>query len=289
MEPWKRILKKVLHQGVARPDRTGIGTVSLFGEMLVFDNREDTFPAVTTKKLAFGPCMAELACFLRGDHTLKQFNEEGCRIWDANGTADYWKPLEPGDLGRIYGVQWRDWRSVGASGSDVDVYHTDQLQNLVQGLKKDPYGRRHLVTAWNPGELSQMCLPPCHTMWQCYVRPGDPRRGELVEDHFLDLMVSMRSVDLFLGLPFDVASYAVIQKLLCREVGMEPGWLVFSLADAHIYNNHFDQVNTVLAREEMAPPTLWLAPEAGLFNFRAYMADLRHYKSHPAVVAPMNP
>jgi thymidylate synthase len=283
MEQWKRILNKVLRHGEKREDRTKVGTLALFGEALTFDNR-DTFPAVTTKKLAFNQMAAELACFIQGYQNLEHFNSMGCSIWDGNGTSDYWSPHArgPGDLGRIYGVQWRDWRSVVIHEEGTSFVSVDQLKQLVDGMRKEPHSRRHVVTALNPGELNQMCLPPCHVLFQAYVS------GPVDENRRVDLCVYMRSVDLFLGLPFDIASYALLQRLIAKELGMDSGFLTFFLGDAHIYLNHVDQVNKVLAREEMDPPWLWLSPEASLFNFHPSQAELRDYKNHGPVPAVLN-
>ncbi len=294
MKEWHKILRRVLEHGEERPDRTGVGTLSLFGAQVVFDN-SGTFPAFTTKKLFFESVKAELSAFLHGYDTLDQFHSVGCSIWDGNGTADYWTSRgtrqASGWLGRIYGVQWRRWRSAVVSESVAGgEYFTsgrfkvvDQLHALCDGLVKDPFGRRHLVTAWNPGELDQMCLPPCHVLFQCYVRQAP--LGALV----LDLRVDMRSVDLFLGLPFDVASYALLQRLLARHLAMRPGRLIFQLGDAHIYRNHLDQVQTVLAREPLDPPGLRFdVEETSPFNFRPNHASLVDYAHYPAVKAPMN-
>lgn len=279
MEQWKRILGKVLRQGEKRDDRTGVGTLALFGEALTFDNR-DGFPAVTTKKLAFNQMAAELACFVRGYQTLEQFHSMGCTIWDGNGTSDYWVPYarHEGDLGRIYGVQWRDWRSTNLG----EVTSTDQLKNLIDGMRREPHGRRHVVTALNPGELGQMCLPPCHVLFQAFVSgPVDGAKR-------VDLCVYMRSVDLFLGLPFDIASYALLQRLIAKELGFDSGFLTFFLGDAHIYLNHVEQVNVVLTREEFEPPWLSIRPEASLFDFHPNQVELRDYKHHGPVPAPLN-
>lgn len=275
MQEWHRIMSKVLTHGTLRNDRTGVGTMALFGEQLVFDNR-DTFPAVTTKRLAFGQVCAELACFLLGCESLQEFHSMGCTIWDGNGEADYWTHRRrwQGDLGRIYGVQWRDWHSVGRFG---ELVHVDQLKNLVEGIIREPHGRRHIVTALNPGEFDQMCLPPCHVFFQAYVVEGR-----------IDLRVDMRSVDLFLGLPFDVASYAVLQRLLARECGLSSGYLIFQLGDAHIYLNHLEQVRVVLARVPHDAPRLILAPQATLFSFLPEHATLDNYAPHPAVSAALN-
>lgn len=279
MKQWHDIMHKALTEGVERPDRTGVGTMALFGEQLVFDN-SITFPAVTTKELKFGQVKAELAAFIRGYSTLEQFHSVGCKIWDGNAeqtAGSKFKPAFQGDLGRIYGVQWRDWH-----GYDGGPQSFDQLRELVVGLKANPYGRRHLVSAWNPVDLNDMVLPPCHVMFQCFVRPG--RLGNPV----LDLRVDMRSVDLFLGLPFDIASYALLQRLIAREVHMDAGKLVFQLGDAHVYLNHGQQVGTVLGRKPYFPPLLTLADETSLFEFHPDQAELFDYSHHPAVPAPLN-
>lgn len=280
MHAWHAILNKALRRNDRRVDRTGVGTVALFGEQLIFDNRDDTFPAVTTKKLIWSQMVAELACFLRGYDNLEQFHTMGCTIWDGNGEADYWAPDArwPGDLGRIYGVQWRDWRSVLCHDNGLELVKVDQLKELVESLKHSPYSRRHAVTAFNPGELKQMCLPPCHVLFQAYVTGN----GELW------LRVDMRSVDLFLGLPFDIASYAVLQKLLAKEVGLKSGFLVFQLGDAHIYLNHLEAVSTVLSRDPRKAPKLVLDAQASLFDFHPSQASLINYDPWPAVKAELN-
>jgi len=287
MEQWKKLMRKVLNHGEERRDRTGAGTFALFGESVTFDNRH-SFPAVTTKKLAFRQVCNELACFLRGYDNLEQFHEMGCRIWDGNGNAPYWQenPLRrrEGDLGRIYGAQWRGFRGVVDSGYGLKVKVVDQLKRLVDGMRAEPHGRRHVVTALNPAEQGQMCLPPCHVMFQAFVSEGD-----LCDIHYrVDLAVYMRSVDLFLGLPFDIASYAVLQRLLAKELGHESGYLTFFLGDTHIYKNHVDQVHEVLSRDPRNPPQLRLADEASLFDFLPEHAELVGYDPHPAIAAPMN-
>lgn len=281
MDQWKRILRKVITHGELRNDRTGVGTLALFGESLTFDNRT-TFPAVTLKKLGFGQMAAELACFLQGYDNLEEFHRVGCTIWDGNGTSDYWLPRsrKEGDLGRIYGVQWRDWRSVVTNNSApwLELITTDQLRNLVDGMRKEPHGRRHLVTSFNPGELQQMCLPPCHVLFQAFIS----------QDDRVDLVVYMRSVDLFLGLPFDVASYALLQRLLAKELGMASGFLTFFLGDTHIYLNHKEQVMKVLSREPMPAPRLELDAAANLFSFHPSQARLVDYESYGPLPAALN-
>lgn len=275
MKVWQGILKDVLENGELRNDRTGCGTLALFNKNLEFDN-EFTFPAVTTKKLAFKAMAAELACFLQGKSKLTDFHKLGCKIWDANGNADYWKPKTPGDLGRIYGVQWRDWISYNKETNTIKS--TDQLSLLINNIKNQPHGRRHVVTAYNPGELDQMCLPPCHLGFQVFVR----------KNTHIDIAVQMRSVDLFLGLPFDVASYALLQRLLAKELGLTSGKLYFNLGDTHIYLNHIEQVKTILERTPHFPPKLILDEDASLLNFHPSQASLSEYESFGTLAAPMS-
>ena len=277
MKVWKDILRTVLETGEKRNDRTGCGTLAIFGAVLEFDN-ENSFPAVTTKKLAFKPMIGEMSCFLRGKHYLKDFHEVDCKIWDKNGNADYWTKnpnnIEPGNyLGRIYGVNWIDWKSIHFG----EVKTTNQLKNVVDGIKKEPHGRRHIVTSYNPGELDQVALPCCPTHFQFFVRGVS----------HIDMIVYMRSVDLFLGLPFDVASYAILQRLVAKETGLKSGKLKFMLADTHIYLNHIDQVKIVLEREELPPPNIELSEDASLFNFMPDQIRIINYNSHSTVKADM--
>lgn len=276
MRQWLELLQSVMVCGERREDRTGVGTLSVFGRSLAFTNWEgEEFPAVTTKRLAFPQVAAELSCFLKGFTTLEQFQAEGCHIWNDNAAAN------AGKLGPIYGAQWRGWKRyhpVGTGDFHVLREPADQLRTLVDGLKANPHGRRHLVSAWNVGELGEMCLPPCHVLWQAYV-------GE----NGLSLSVYMRSVDLFLGLPFDVASFALLQRLLAREVGRRSDRLVFFLGDAHVYANHFEQVKTVLSRKPTQKrPKLELRDGASLFSFNPGDARLADYEPWPAVPAPLN-
>ncbi len=275
MRQWLGILKEAVTIGEPRHDRTGVGTLALFGRSLGFDCRS-AFPAVTTKRLHFSSVAAELACFIRGYDSLSEFHEMGCNIWDKNAAQFQ------GQLGRIYGTQWRDWRAQAhdpEGGPLPRIVAVDQLQNLLDGLRKDPFGRRHLVTAWNPGELDAVCLPPCHVLFQCFLSP----------ELGLSMTVYMRSADLFLGLPFDVASYALLLALLAKELGVSRDRLIFFLGDAHVYLNHLDQVKMVLSRKPSEPPLLWLDPGASLLTFRPSQARLERYTPQPAVPAPMNP
>jgi thymidylate synthase len=268
------LMRRVLREGEARDDRTGVGTLSLFGTHAEFDLR-DGFPAVTTKRLAFRQVAAELACFLRAHENLEDFHREGCAVWDANASAPYWlsnpNRRGPGDVGRTYGVQWRRWRA-GANA------YVDQLRGAVETLRRDPGSRRAVVTAWNPAELDMSCLPPCHHAFQFSVRRGRD----------LDCLVTMRSVDVFLGMPFDVASYALLTHLAAKELGLAPGVLAMSFGDTHVYNNHAEACERQLAREPLAPPLVLLRAEATLDNFDAGMATLHGYDHHGPIPGEMN-
>ena len=267
MKPYLELIKRVRDTGLARKDRTGTGTISVFGAQVTFDLR-DGFPATTTKRLAFKQVVGELLCFIHGKKNIADFHKLGVKIWDANLEAPYWSPMVPGDLGRIYGVQWRDWH-----GSKNTI---DQFTELLVNLKADPYSRRHIVTAWQPAELDQMCLPPCHILFQCYVSNG-----------YLDLRVDMRSVDLFLGMPFDVASYAVLLSMIAQEVNLVPRNLIFQLGDAHIYLNHLDQVRELLTRTPRKLPRLVLANK-NLFKLTIDDITLEDYDPYPSISAEMS-
>ena len=268
MKTWLDLLQDVKINGEDRPNRTGIDTRAVFGRQVLFKNTEDECPIVTTKKFFERQCFGEMAAFIQGYSTIKDFHKMGCTIWDANANSPYWLPHTKfeGDMGRLYGVQWRAW------GNGLD-----QLTRLVNTLKTSPYDRRMVVTAWDPEELDQMCLPPCHIMFQCFVS----------NDKQLDLQVYMRSVDLFLGLPFDIAGYALLQRLIAKEAGLKSRELIFSLGDAHIYHNHFEAVETVLSRSPMAPPKLVIDKEATLFNFYPSDAKLVDYLYYPPIKAEM--
>lgn len=284
MLQWQSLLTKVLYTGEKKPDRTGVGTLSLFGEQLKFDN-SFTFPAVTTKQLFFKQVCTELACFVRGLHSLEDFHKMGCNIWDINGQDPKWAnggARFEGDLGRIYGVQWRQW--VNYAPLPDGFKEVDQLKSLVEGIKADPFGRRHVVCTWHPGEEHMMCLPPCPLLFQVGVRRSRLQGAKAV----LDMRVDMRSVDLFLGLPFDIASYAVLQRLIALETGMISGNLIFQLGDAHIYNNHIDQVKKILERPVLLAPVIELSEDASLFGFLPDHVRLINYNHHGPVMAPMN-
>lgn len=268
------LLQKILDEGSDREDRTGVGTRALFGLQMRF-NMVDGFPAVTTKKLAFKAVKSELLWFLEGsndDNRLKALNGSEKTIWTANAESDYWKPKAtfPGDLGRVYGVQWRAWQK--PNGGTVD-----QIKEVIEKIKTNPYDRRLIVTAWNPGELDQMALPPCHMFFQFFVADGK-----------LSLFMHQRSCDMFLGVPFNIASYSLLLHMVAQATNLTPHEFVHSLGDAHIYNNHFDQVKEQLTREPLTPPTLWLNPEVkDIDSFTMDDIRLENYESHPPIKADM--
>jgi thymidylate synthase len=237
------ILRKALDTGVDRDDRTGTGTRAIFGEVMRFRMSEG-FPAVTTKRLAFRSVLGELLWFLAGSSDVKELHALGVRIWDGNVYAPYWTPKArfEGDAGRNYGQQWRDW--IAPNGN-----HVDQLAKVIAQLKANPSSRRHLVTAWNPGELDDTSLPACHAFFQFFVAEGR-----------LSLMMYQRSCDLFLGVPFNMAQYAVLLHLVAQFTGLVPDELIHVLADAHIYRDHIEPVRQQLTREPYASPRLALDP-----------------------------
>lgn len=273
MKAYLDLLDKVMKEGVDREGRNG-KTRSLFGLQMRFDLSKG-FPAVTTKKLAFKAVKSELLWFLEGsndDNRLKELNGSERTIWTDNAEAPYWDPNKkfPGDLGRIYGVQWRDWKK--PDGTSVD-----QIAELVEMLKKDPYSRRLIVTAWNPGELDQMALPPCHMFMQCFVADGK-----------LSLLMHQRSCDLFLGVPFNIASYSLLLHMLAQVTGLQVGEFVHSLGDVHIYHDHFDAVKEQLSRDPLPLPTLWLNPDVKeIDKFTMDDIKLENYESHPPIKAKM--
>lgn len=264
-------LKYVLENGVDKPNRTGILTRSVFGMMMRFD-LEKGFPAITTKKLYFESVKAELLWFIRGSRDISELHKLGSHIWDANASAPYWAPKAqfPGDVGRIYGVQWRSWQA--PNGKVID-----QLKEVIEKIKKDPNDRRLIVSAWNPGELDQMALPPCHLLFQFYVNSDK-----------LSCMMYQRSCDMFLGVPFNIASYSLLLSMVAQVAGLKPKEFIHILADAHIYHNHFEQVKEELSRTPYEPPKLWLNPEIkDIDDFRMEDIKLIDYKYHPAIKAEM--
>jgi len=301
MKQYLDLLQDILDNGETKDDRTGVGTISLFARQLRFDLREG-FPAVTTKKLAWNACKAELLWFIEGSSDERRLAELTYKdptgkvtIWTPNALASYWKPKAKydGDLGRVYGVQWRHWRKpvlnheheifrddFGSwySGPGPSHIEVDQLENLIEGLKNDPNGRRHIISAWNPGELDQMALPPCHVMCQFYVN----------KNRELSCHMYQRSVDVFLGLPFNIASYALFTHLIAQVCGYGVGELIISTGDTHIYKNHVEQVKEQLQRKPLPLPTLKLNKSIKDINdFKMSDIELCDYESHGSIKAEM--
>lgn len=281
-------LKNILENGEDRPDRTGVGTKSIFGLQMRFDLSEG-FPAVTTKKLAWKAVVSELLWFIEGSGDEGRLREilHGERytdkktIWSDNASAPYWveKRLQrhPADLGRVYGVQWRKWRKPLVRVNKVILQNHDQLIELINGIKEDPYSRRHIITAWNPGEIDLMALPPCHMMAQFYVANGK-----------LSCQMYQRSADMFLGVPFNIASYALFTHMIAQVCNLEVGELVITIGDAHIYSNHIEQVEEQLKRKPLPLPTLQLNQDIEVITeFDMTDIELVDYKSHDAIKAPM--
>ena len=292
------LLKDILDNGEERTDRTSVGTISLFARQLKFDLRKG-FPAITTKKLAWKAVVGELLWFIEGSSSERRLAEithgtaEGTvTIWTPNALAPYWKDKAQfkGDLGRIYGVQWRHWRSHIPEGEpDIDddygktwfdpIYkEIDQLSILIEGIKKDPNSRRHILTAWNPGELDSMALPPCHVLCQFYVNKNKE----------LSCHMYQRSVDAFLGLPFNIASYALLTHLIAQVCGLGVAELVISTGDTHIYTNHVEQVKEQLSREPLLLPKFKINHTIkNIDDFIPEDIELVEYKCYTAIKADM--
>jgi len=262
-EQYRGMLAEVLYNGTSKEDRTGTGTLSKFG-MQIKHRMEDGFPLLTTKKVAFKTMATELKWFLRGDTKIKFLQDRGCNIWNG----DYEKSgFTNGDLGPIYGAQWRNWNGFGGG--------IDQIANLIKDLKENPDSRRHLVSAWNVSDLKYMALPPCHYSFQCYVADGK-----------LSLLWNQRSADLFLGVPFNIASYGTLLSLLCIETGYKPGELIGNFGDVHLYKNHLDQAAEQISREPYNPPKFDFYEVdilGGDFNY-----SIIDYSCHPAIKAPLS-
>ena len=247
-----------MENGVKKEDRTGTGTVSIFGHQMRF-NLEDGFPVLTTKKLHLKSIIHELLWFLAGDTNIKYLTKNGVRIW--NEWAD-----ENGDLGHIYGYQWRSWPT-------PDGGHVDQIAELVDSIKNNPDSRRHLVSAWNVGELGKMNLPPCHLLFQFYVADGK-----------LSCQLYQRSCDVFLGVPFNIASYALLTLMMAQVTGLKPGDFVWTGGDVHIYQNHFEQVQLQLTREPRELPQMKINPDVqSIFDFKFEDFELMNYEAHPHI------
>ena len=260
-QPYLDLLADILANGVRREDRTGVGTTSVFGRQMRFDLARG-FPALTTKKLHLKSIILELLWFLRGDTNVRWLQERGVSIWDE--WAD-----ESGELGPVYGKQWRSWAA-------PDGRVIDQITGVVQSLKTNPASRRHIVTAWNPADVDDMALPPCHCLFQFYVAEGK-----------LSCQLYQRSADVFLGVPFNIASYALLTQMMAQVVGLEPGEFVHTLGDAHLYLNHLDQARLQLTREPLPAPVMRIADRPDLFGFEYADFKLDGYKAHPAIPAPI--
>lgn len=258
MQQYLDLCRHVLDHGVKKEDRTGTGTISVFGYQMRF-NLAEGFPLLTTKKLHLKSIIYELLWFLRGDTNVKYLREHGVGIWDE------WAG-ENGELGPIYGYQWRSWRTRG--GTVID-----QITNLMQTIKTDPNSRRLIVSAWNVGEIEQMALPPCHCFFQFYIADGK-----------LSCQMYQRSADVFLGVPFNIASYSLLTMMIARTGGLEPGEFVHTLGDTHIYLNHLEQVKLQLTREPRPLPLMHLNPEvASIFDFDYDDFELLNYAPHPHI------
>jgi thymidylate synthase len=269
MNQYETLLADVLKNGVEKGDRTGTGTLSVFGRQLRFNLREG-FPLVTTKKVFFRAVVLELLWFLRGDTNVKWLQDRGCTIWDEWADAD-------GNLGPVYGAQWRSWPT-------PDGGHIDQLQQAVTTLKNNPNSRRIIVSAWNVAELSKMALEPCHALFQFYVEPTSSGKGRL------SCQLYQRSADLFLGVPFNIASYALLTHMVAQACDMEVGDFVWTGGDCHIYLNHLEQVNLQLSRKPFPYPTLKINQTTSLFDYHEYhLEDIEviNYDHHPAIKAPV--
>ncbi|MBL8546830.1 MAG: thymidylate synthase [Hyphomonadaceae bacterium] len=256
------LLDDILHNGVDRGDRTGTGTRGVFGRQLRFDLSAG-FPLLTTKKVHLKSIILELLWFLRGDSNVRWLQEQGVTIWDE------WAN-EEGELGPVYGKQWRSWET-------KDGRVIDQIANVVAAIRTNPNSRRHIVSAWNPAEVDQMALPPCHCLFQFFVADGK-----------LSCQLYQRSADVFLGVPFNIASYALLTQMMAQVTGLQPGEFVHTFGDAHLYHNHFDQARTQLARTPYAPPQMLINPErTDIFAFEYSDFKLERYAAHAGIKAPI--
>ena len=259
MQIYLHLLKKVLETGVERKDRTGTGTKSIFGHQMSFDLRNG-FPLLTTKKVHLKSIIYELLWFLKGDTNIKYLKDNNVRIWDE------WAG-ENGDLGRVYGAQWRSWQK--PNGQSID-----QISMLVENIKKDPFSRRHIVVAFNPGELDQMALPPCHAFFQFYVAEG-----------YLSCQLYQRSADLFLGVPFNIASYSLLTMMVAQVCDLKSGFFVHTFGDVHLYLNHLSQAQEQLKRQPRTLPNMNIKPVKSIFDYQYEDFQLTNYNPYPAIKA----
>ena len=258
MKQYLNLMDRVMQEGILKQDRTGTGTKSVFGHQMRF-NLSEGFPCITTKKLHLKSIIHELLWFLKGDTNIKYLQENGVRIWDE--WAD-----KNGDLGSVYGYQWRSWPAPGGG-------HIDQISQVIDTLKNNPDSRRIIVSAWNVGEIPQMALPPCHAFFQFYVA-----------ENKLSCQLYQRSADIFLGVPFNIASYALLTMMIAQVCNLKLGDFIHTLGDAHIYTNHFEQTELQLSRECKKLPTMKINPEIkNIFNFKINDFELVNYESHPHI------
>ncbi|MEV4346248.1 thymidylate synthase [Actinoplanes sp. NPDC049596] len=258
---YEDLLRRVLTTGTPKSDRTGTGTVSLFGERLRYDLSAG-FPLITTKRVHFKSLAVELLWFLRGDSNVGWLRDNGVTIWDEWAAPD-------GELGPVYGVQWRSWPT-------PDGGHVDQISGVLETLRRDPDSRRMIVSAWNVADLPEMALAPCHAMFQFYVADGR-----------LSCQLYQRSADLFLGVPFNIASYALLTRMVADQAGLLPGDFIWVGGDCHIYNNHFEQVRTQLTRDPFEFPSLKIAAAPSLFDYKYSDFEVVGYQHHPGLKAPV--
>ena len=264
MKEYQRLLKLVLDTGKTRSDRTGTGTISVFGAQARF-NLRNSFPCLTTKKLHLRSIIHELLWFIKGDTNIKYLKDNKVTIWDE--WAD-----ENGNLGPVYGEQWRKWKT-------ADGLNIDQIKELIKNIKENPNSRRHIVSAWNPGELKKMALPPCHAFFQLYVD---------TESKELSCQLYQRSADLFLGVPFNIASYSLLTMMIAQVCSLKPGEFIHTFGDLHIYSNHIEQVNTQLQREPRELPKMKINPNIkSIDEFTYEDFELEGYDPHPSIAAPI--
>ena len=262
MQQYLELLHHVMTHGIDKDDRTGTGTISVFGYQMRFD-LQNGFPLLTTKKLHLKSIIHELLWFLRGETNISYLHKNGVSIWDE--WAD-----ENGELGPVYGSQWRSWK--GASGESID-----QISQLIDNLKENPLSRRHIVSAWNVGELDNMALPPCHAFFQFYVAQNK-----------LSCQLYQRSADVFLGVPFNIASYALLLQMVAQETGYQAGEFVHTFGDVHLYNNHIEQAQKQLSRTPYALPQMHINPDVkSIFNFKYEDFELQNYQCHEHISAPI--
>jgi len=276
---YHELLQAILDRGSDRPDRTGTGTRSIFGWQLRVDLEAEGFPLLTTKKVHFRSIVHELLWFLRGETHVAGLQEVGVSIWDEWATPEQTARFgrAPGDLGPVYGHQWRNFGATRRPDGTYARDGVDQIRRLLDGLRSDPHSRRHIVSGWNPAEADQVALPPCHTLFQLYVQDGR-----------LSCQLYQRSGDVFLGVPFNIASYALLTSMVAQVVDLRPGEFIHTFGDVHLYANHFDQARLQLSREPRPLPRLVLDPSVrDLFDFRFEHIRVEGYDPHPPIKAPV--